>query len=185
MGGSVTGTNENSSDLDWFRVDLEAGTRYQIDLEGQATGRGTLPNPAVSLRDASATNLASDANSGVGNNSQMIYTPTADGTYTLSVIVLGANGASEAETDFPETTATSGRVDVGASATGNIENLNDDDYFRVDLEAGKTYQFDLEGVDTSRGTRNRGNRICGYGQGQSVDLLRCRRQSKRGHTSRP
>ena len=96
----------------------------------------------------------------------MIYTPAASGdfypvvteiddaltgTYTLSVILLGANGASEADTDFPNTIATTGRVDVGASATGNIENSNDDDWFRVDLEAGKTYQFDLEGVDTSRG----------------------------------
>ena len=68
------------------------------------------------------------------------------------MIVLGANGASEADTDFPATTATTGRVEVGASATGNIENLDDAyDWFRVDLEAGKTYQFDLEGVDTSRG----------------------------------
>ena len=103
---------------------------------------------------------------GVDKNARRIYTPTAagvyyvraqnsngsdTGTYTLSVILLGANGASEADTDFPATTATTGRVDVGASATGNIENSNDDDWFRVDLEAGKTYQFDLEGVDTSRG----------------------------------
>ena len=96
----------------------------------------------------------------------MIYTPDASGdfypvvteindnligTYTLSVIVLGANGASEADTDFPNTTATTGRVEVGGSATGNIENSNDDDWFRVDLEAGKTYQFDQKGVDTNRG----------------------------------
>ena len=68
------------------------------------------------------------------------------------MIVLGANGASEADTDLPDTTSTGGRVEVGASATGNIESATDSDWFRVDLEAGKVYQIDLEGADTSKGT---------------------------------
>jgi hypothetical protein len=102
----------------------------------------------------------------VGNNARLIYTPTSDGThfvwvsgnaattgtYTLSVIVLGANGVSEADTDFPEDDTTSGRVEVGASATGNIDRALDQDWFRVVLEAGKTYQIDLEGAATGRGT---------------------------------
>ena len=90
----------------------------------------------------------------------MIYTPAASGdfypvvteindnrtgTYTLSVIVLGANGASEADTDFPTSRTTSGRVEVGASATGNIGIANDYDWFRVDLEAGKIYPDRPEG----------------------------------------
>ena len=70
----------------------------------------------------------------------------------MSVIVLGANGNSEADTDFPTTTSTTGRVAVGASATGNVNATGDGDWFRVDLETGKTYQFDLEGADTTRGT---------------------------------
>ena len=74
------------------------------------------------------------------------------GTYTLSVIELGANGASEADTDFPQTASTDGRVEVGGSATGSIGSGGDGDWFRVELEAGKTYQIDLEGVDTNRGT---------------------------------
>ena len=34
VGGSVTGNISSGTDFDWFGVDLEAGTRYQIDLEG-------------------------------------------------------------------------------------------------------------------------------------------------------
>ncbi len=176
VGGSVTGTIADTIDDlssgDSFKVDLEAGKRYQIDVEGAPTGRGTLPDPwlaSIVDPDGNQVQSAGDNDSGVGLNARLILTPTEDGahdvnvrayfvpsaqpgTYTLSVIVLGANGASEADTDFPATTATSGRVEVGASATGNIENLDDAyDWFRVDLEAGKTYQFDLEGVDTSRG----------------------------------
>ena len=164
VGGSVTGNIGSFGDTDYFRVVLEAGTRYQIDLEGADTGRGTLADPALTLYDESENNLLDDDNSGIGANSRGIFTPTtagtyylrvADaeesetGTYTLSVILLGANGASEADTDFP---ATTGRVDVGASVTGNVANSTDYDYFRVDLEAGKTYQFDLEGSPTGRGT---------------------------------
>ena len=127
VGGSVTGNIGSFADRDYFRVVLEAGTRYQIDLEGVPTGRGTLADPALTLYDASEKNLLDDNTSGIGGNSRGIFTPTtagtyylrvADfdetdtGTYTLSVIVLGANGVSEADTDFPGTTATTGRVDV-------------------------------------------------------------------------
>ena len=159
VGGSVTGNISSSTDFDWFGVDLETGTRYQIDLEGEPTSRGTLPDPDLSLFDGVGLQRDVDINSGVGDNARMIYTPTATstyyvvagevdgetGTYTLSVIVLGANGNSEADTDFPTTTATTGRVEVGASATGNIETGTDRDWFKVERGAGKFYQIDLEG----------------------------------------
>ena len=49
VGGSVTGNIGNGTDGDWFKVVLEAGTRYQIDLEGADTSRGTLPDPRMGL----------------------------------------------------------------------------------------------------------------------------------------
>ena len=169
VGGSVTGNIEFGDDVDWFKVVLEAGTRYQIDLEGADTGRGTLVDPAIEfLADSMGDGIADteDSDNGVGKNARAIYTPTAagayyvsvssetsaPGTYTVSVIVLGANGASEADTDFPDTTSTTGRVEVGASATGNIHTDGNRDAFRVDLEVGKTYQVDLEGAGTNRGS---------------------------------
>ena len=166
VGGSVTGDISSRTDFDQFRVDLEAGTRYQIDLEGAPTSRGTLPDPKLTLSDAGGSRVEDNESSGVGANSRIIYTPTATGTYyarageldgetgtyTLSVIVLGANGASEADTDFPETTSTTGRVEVGASATGNIGTETDYDWFKVVLEANKTYQIDLVGDTGGGGT---------------------------------
>ncbi len=173
VGGTVTGNIGTVGDYDRFKVELEAGTRYQLDLEGADTGRGTLADPHLGLYDAIGSHLQGDNgqlgddNSGVGANARMIYTPDASGdfypvvteindnltgTYTLSVIVLGANGASEADTDFPADNTTSGRVEVGASATGNIGIANDYDWFRVDLEAGKTYQIDLKGIGGGGGT---------------------------------
>ena len=166
VGGSATGTFETDIDRDWFKVELEADTRYQIDVEGVDTGRGTVANPGAGLYDSSRTLLGADAVSGVGKNARVIYTPTAtdtyyvqaanvndQGTYTVSVIVLGANGNSEADTDFPNNNTTTGKVEVGASATGNVESATDKDWFAVDLEAGKRYQFDLEGAPNGRGTQ--------------------------------
>ena len=176
VGGSVTGTIADTTDDlttgDSFKVDLEAGKRYQIDVEGAPTGRGTLPDPWLGNildPDGNLVQDSGDNDDGVGLNARLILTPTADGThyvkvnsyfvpntqpgtYTLSVIVLGANGASEADTDFPNNNTTSGRVEVGASVTGNTATVSGDDWFRVDLEADKTYQFDLEGAPTNRGT---------------------------------
>ena len=41
--------------------------------------------------------------------------------------------------------ATAGRISVGGTATSQIETSGDRDWFRITLEAGETYQFDLEG----------------------------------------
>ena len=169
VGGSVTSNIDRPGDGDYFGVALEADKRYQIDVEGMPTGRGTLPDTRIfSLYDADDTDLSvGDADSGVGNNARLTYTPTASGTYyvsvtgtggtgtyTLSVIYLGANGASEADTDFPVDTTTTGRVEVGGSATGTANSTppNDRDWFAVELEVGKSYQIDLEGAETGRGT---------------------------------
>ena len=45
-----------------------------------------------------------------------------------------------------------GSVDVGGSTVGSIDWGSDRDWFKVTLEAGKTYRFDLEGSSTSQGT---------------------------------
>ena len=42
-------------------------------------------------------------------------------------------------------------VDVGGSVTGEIDSETDKDWFKVVLEAGKTYQFDMEGKSHKRG----------------------------------
>ena len=36
-----------SGDVDWFKLQTAAGATYQIDLEGQATGRGSLRDPVL------------------------------------------------------------------------------------------------------------------------------------------
>ena len=59
---------------------------------------------------------------------------------------------SEGDTDLPADTTTTGRVVVGGSATGEVEARGDQDWFAVELEAGKTYRFDLKGLHSGDGT---------------------------------
>ena len=53
--------------------------------------------------------------------------------------------------DFSANTSTAGRVVVGDSVTGNIESARERDWFAVELEAERTYRFDLMGSHTDDG----------------------------------
>ena len=59
---------------------------------------------------------------------------------------------SEGDTDLPNDNSTPGRVAVGGSVTGTIGIPKDQDRFAVDLQAGRTYQFDLTGSPGGGGT---------------------------------
>ena len=59
---------------------------------------------------------------------------------------------SEGDVDLPNDNTTPGRVAVGGSATGTIGIPEDQDRFAVDLEAGRTYRFDLTGRPGGGGT---------------------------------
>ena len=55
-------------------------------------------------------------------------------------------------TDIAADTTTTAAVAVGGSATGEIETAADKDWFEVELEAGRTYRFDLQGAPGGHGT---------------------------------
>ena len=55
-------------------------------------------------------------------------------------------------TDIAADTTTTAAVAVGGSATGEIETAGDKDWFEVELEAGRTYRFDLQGAPGGHGT---------------------------------
>ena len=165
VGGSSTGEIDYEDDRDWFAVELEAGKTYRIDLEGLLTGAGTLWNPYLrGVYDADGDLISDTANDdgGAYQNSRVDFTAEenatyyvaagghedAEGTYTLSVTDI-TNGVPD---DLAADTDTLGRVTVGGSSTGEIDYRNDRDWFAVELEAGKTYQIDLEGWSTDAGT---------------------------------
>ena len=54
--------------------------------------------------------------------------------------------------DYSADLQTTGAVAVGGSATGTIETAYDQDWFAVELVAGRTYRFDLQGSPGGGGT---------------------------------
>ena len=161
VGGSATSEIDIGGDRDWFAVTLEAGKVYQFDLEGSQTGAGTLRDPYLGgIHDANGNFIAgtTDDNSGAGLNSYVEFTPADAGTYYVAA---GASGirrgtytlsVTEPTDDFATGTGTSGMVEVGGSATGEIDYGDDRDWFAVTLEAGRLYRIDLNGSQTGAGT---------------------------------
>ena len=159
VGGSATGELQFTGDRDWFKVTLDANETYRIDLRAAWDGGGTLLDPYLhGLYNSEGTLIGNttDDNSGVGASARVYFMAAADGayyvaagggaprwwggegTYTLSV--------TEVNDDYAADTGTTGTVTVGGSATGEIEYADDHDWFAVALEAGYTYQVDLEGI---------------------------------------
>ena len=163
VGASATGDIEHPDDRDWFAVQLEAGRSYRIDLEGSWTDAGTLPDPflhGIHDRDGNPIAGTSDDQGGYGRNSRVYFSPETDGTYYVAAGTAGGRiptgtyrvSVTEIADDFPAGTDTTGTVEVGGSATGDIERRDDRDWFAVELEANTRYRIDLEGRPTDAGT---------------------------------
>lgn len=158
IGGTVSGTIDFSGDSDWFAVDLVAGQTYEFRLSGLDGGGGTLPNPYLTLRSGIGGYITEDfLDSGPGRDDRIRFTATTTGRHFLDARATSGSGtyrltAIQLEDDFSATTATTGRVTLGGSITGNIQYEGDEDWFAVDLVAGQVYEFQLSGVDGGGGT---------------------------------
>ena len=83
VGGSLSDTLDSLGDHDWIRVDLVAGQKITITLNGV-----TLEDPYLRLYDSSGTTLLAendDISTGGNRNSKIIYTATTTGSYYLDV----------------------------------------------------------------------------------------------------
>lgn len=169
IGERITGNLELPADQDWFRVTLLAGVTYVFELFGSDGGGGTLgvgsAEARLSLYDADGYLERSAINGGTGSDPRMSFTPTVSGfhylgvselygegtgTYTLSAVV-----ATVAD-DHGNDTSTSSILPVDGQITGDIELPADQDWFRITLQSGVTYLFELRGSDGGGGTLGAG-----------------------------
>ena len=182
VGGSATGEIETAADKDWFEVELEAGRTYRFDLQGAPGGHGTLSDTFLRrILDAEGNKSTGDGQHRTYNDdfqgsrdSRVTFTATEAGTYYVEasgdrdetgtyrltvtdvtpvpVVVKDAAPVPVVVTDIAADTTTTADVAVGGSATGEIETAGDKDWFEVELEAGRTYRFDLQGAPGGHGT---------------------------------
>ena len=163
--GEIRGYIGDAKDADWIRTTLVAGTKYEFQLKGAASGSGTLLDPKLQLLDAQgnpvATGFDLQANS-TGGDDTLVFRPTVGGTYYLSATDVGLiNKGSWSLTQksldtVAGNTSTTERVEWSAgqqfSVTSEINSLSDHDWFRVWLDRGLTYAFKDLGAAGGGGT---------------------------------
>ena len=157
VGGFATGRIEADApaDRDWFAVELLAGVEYRIDLRGSDTFAGTLVIPYLYGVYFGAMKLfdSEDLDGGEGLDSRLSnFRVTQDGTYHIAVgSIDGFTGTYRlsvtATSVFGVVKHTATDIAVGGSATGDIEQSGERDWFVIDLERGKSYQIDIKGAN--------------------------------------
>ena len=89
----VAGQIDGAFDIDWFSVELDAGRTYVFHVRGEATGDGTLDDPAFGGLwfdpDGDGANLQPvsgyrQLDSGHGINAVLTFTPAQSGTYCFA-----------------------------------------------------------------------------------------------------
>ena len=76
VGVPLNGVLEFATDHDWYRVELVAGTRYRITLDGLAFDENiALEDPYIYLRRADGSLITEDDDAGPGRNSNEFVVP--------------------------------------------------------------------------------------------------------------
>ena len=132
VGNSLTGEIETTNDSDAYAVELVAGRTYRIDLEGAATGKGTLADPFLRwLRDSSGNGLhgTRDYDGGEGLNPRQVFTPQVSGTYYITASgqghSVGTYTLTVTDTSAPVFGASAYGFQLGENAHGRIEQLEE------------------------------------------------------------
>ena len=176
VGGSATGTIDwagrvprhgpveyplPGTDRDWFAVTLTAEILYRFDLRGSSSGGGTLRDPLVMIYNADGGRGGIDIQGGEGLDSRMYFRPGETGTYYVAATAFQGYIGNDTGTytlevqaldDFAASTRTTGTVAPGGSVVGEINDLNDADWFAVTLEKGKAYRIEMKGTQTGDGS---------------------------------
>lgn len=163
VGSNVDGEINFVTDRDWYAIELEAGTRYQFDLKGSASNKGTLEDPLLMLYNAAGVALGRNDDASDTSDSQLVFTADTAGTYYLSAAAYGTGEGTynlSAEMLEPEMPAepepdpgTPGGetdvsnpypINVGWNVGSILRQQNEIDWYSIQLAAGEKYQFDLQ-----------------------------------------
>lgn len=147
------GTLEIGSDRDVFKLSVVEGRTYALQTLGVANG----PTPSVQLNNAQGTWL--DWATQTGNYTTQFTAVTTGDIY--AVVRSGSDYAPVKYSirqfdygvdDFVASTVTKGALPMGGSLTGNLSSGLDTDWIGVQLEAGRSYVFQMLGAASGGGT---------------------------------
>ncbi len=155
-GAVLNGNFDLPSDKDYFRVDLQAGERYVFDLKGE--GVNTITASALQLFDTTGALQITSVGLGPRGDNSLSFVAPVSGTYALLAtnylfdVTFGSGYLGNytvqmrgvARDDHADLPASGTALQVGASDVGNFDLATDQDCFRVTLNAGLRYLFELK-----------------------------------------
>src|SRR5690349_12906217 len=95
VGSSIGGNLEIVGDHDWFRVQLNAGHTYVINVRGAASHAGTLSHLRLDLHNSAGDAIAvEDDSSGLHDDAQVVVRTTTGGTYYVDVSAVSPFGGA-------------------------------------------------------------------------------------------
>lgn len=176
-GPATTGRLDSASDIDRFRVNLQAGSHYEFVL---APGSGALAPGRLYLYGPDGSPVAGQGKTGVAS---FAHTATTTGTYYIAAASTGGMGdytlsASTLGDDYASDASTTGRVAInGEGTSGRLERAGDIDRFRIDLTGGTAYVFTATGVaypalgQTTLRLRDSAGRVVANDDGASLSQI--------------
>ncbi|MGV7211254.1 DUF4214 domain-containing protein [Oxalobacteraceae bacterium A2-2] len=160
-GVAVAGRIEIQNDKDMFKLTVEAGHDYALELvtadaggagkarlgvldaQGQGVALASLQDGPSTLRQLFHAATSGDYYITVaGNNSSL---GGKVGSYTVKATAYALD-------DYGNTAASAGQLAIGGQVRGAIESPTDVDWVKVHLEAGHSYVFDMLGAAGGGGT---------------------------------
>jgi hypothetical protein len=154
FGDTVSGVINPANDVDYFAVDLTAGT--VLDLDVDAAQVGSALDPVIALFDVDTFTVLAVNDDFDGLDSRIIYAVPADGRYFVGIVDYSFGGsASHSYTlrfgafavDEIEPNDTPGQataIAMGDTASGTISPSTDLDYFALPVTGGSYVRAELE-----------------------------------------
>ncbi|MQA42455.1 DUF4214 domain-containing protein [Rugamonas aquatica] len=146
LGTPVHGVINSSSDLDVFKLAMEAGVTYGLEISGPSVDAAVSQLRVIDQNGDYAGELGYIPYLGYGNSHS--FTPATTGNYYFEVS--GRSGtdyqlkASVLADDYHADAGTTGKLATGGSAAGTLERAGDHDWFALDMTAGMTYHLSLQ-----------------------------------------
>ncbi len=154
VNGSFEGVLADKTDEDWIRVELVEGRNYDIRLHG--IGPDASPDTILTIYDLDGEEIA--VNDDIELESDNYYSMLEFSPDSTGVYYIGAGSYQSRYGDYsgayeitvfdeqdnnPETPLT---VSVGERFQGTLDDKFDEDWIKVDLVEGTTYDITLDGI---------------------------------------
>jgi hypothetical protein len=166
VGSAVQGKLAIPQDMDVFKLSVTAGKTYLVSLTAQALASGNKLNMNGSSADYYiGASLAEYRKTGM--EQYRVLTADKSGDYYFTVSNSNTSGTHASSytltvteppnDDFAADRSTTGALNVGGSVTGKLDYTGDIDTFKITLQYGAKYVFQLRGAGSGEGSLALGN----------------------------